>query len=505
MDAVPADDQDPLCVLISSGTVSKRAVRTSLALVVLGSLVTTGLAHAQHETLAGTWRASAMVERFTVNEWGPKCGPQPGGGGAPGGTVTISESGSELSISGAGRTYSTANCWEQTPGIMRVSHTASPRGWSSRCTTPQGDPRRATITTTTTATDDTISFVESGQYEFVLEGQRCSASVRRTRSFQILHRQGQNPPEVPPEPETQAAPTPAPVESSPPPVSDAPPAPASKGCEKPGEPWRLDVRPSRVLIRRGDSYSFRTRVFDVKGCLLSIVPTWRVQQGQAAISASSTGVVVAREDSPEGTTEVVVAVADKSTRVVVEVASSERYDSLLASRGLRGANDGDDSAVSMVGTGSLGGGVAVAKDAGKGRVVGFAAVVGAIALASAIVGLIALRRSARVRAHGRDRVASDHGSSPCDPVVQRAKRPPIVDAGPAPDSDCGRCALDAKCGGTKDSAFVSAAPACVALMPESRAKPPGKVCPSCGFRYESEAVFCGKDGTTLVYVNLSDG
>ncbi|MCL2823059.1 MAG: hypothetical protein FWD57_03630 [Polyangiaceae bacterium] len=33
-------------------------------------------------------------------------------------------------------------------------------------------------------------------------------------------------------------------------------------------------------------------------------------------------------------------------------------------------------------------------------------------------------------------------------------------------------------------------------------RPPCKVCPTCGLWYETEAVFCGKDGTTLVLFNV---
>jgi len=32
-------------------------------------------------------------------------------------------------------------------------------------------------------------------------------------------------------------------------------------------------------------------------------------------------------------------------------------------------------------------------------------------------------------------------------------------------------------------------------------KPKGKICPTCGGRFEGEASFCGKDGTALVLLN----
>lgn len=40
--------------------------------------------------------------------------------------------------------------------------------------------------------------------------------------------------------------------------------------------------------------------------------------------------------------------------------------------------------------------------------------------------------------------------------------------------------------------------------PAARSTPPkarGKICPTCGGRFDGSAVFCGKDGTALVLLN----
>src|SRR5690606_36561188 len=101
--------------------------------------------------------------------------------------------GSELSISGLGREWSTTQCWEQYPGLARRSHSAGTRGWRNVCKTADSDPRQATVVTTLSATDTTMSFDETAQYQFVIQGQNCTASARRTRSFRLLQREGEPP------------------------------------------------------------------------------------------------------------------------------------------------------------------------------------------------------------------------------------------------------------------------------------------------------------------------
>ena len=199
----------------------------------------------QLKTLSGTWSASAMRSAWNVGDWGEACGPKPGGGAAPAGTVTIKQSGGELAISGAGRSYSTAECWEQMPGLARSSHSGGQRGWRTVCKSSAGDARQATVVTTVSASDSYITFDETGQYQFVIQGTNCTASVRRSRSFRLIQREGEAPP----------------VAASSPPVASAAPAPSAKvpqtRCENPGPAARLEVRPSRKLMRAGEEFSFR--------------------------------------------------------------------------------------------------------------------------------------------------------------------------------------------------------------------------------------------------------
>src|SRR4051794_20747312 len=83
-------------------------------------------AQAQAPTLAGRWNAGAMRADWALGQWGGACGPAPSGTGAPGGVVTVTQQGSELVLNGTGRSYSTATCWEQFPGLVVMSHSSGP-------------------------------------------------------------------------------------------------------------------------------------------------------------------------------------------------------------------------------------------------------------------------------------------------------------------------------------------------------------------------------------------
>lgn len=427
-----------------------------------------------------------MVERWNVGDWGPKCGPRPGGQGAPGGTVTINQMGSELSISGAGRSYSTTNCWEQSPGLRRVSHSASSRGWSNRCTTAASDPRRATVITTISATDDAIHFDETGSYQFVLEGQNCTASVRRSRSFKLLQREGEAPPTA-----TASAPpsaTAPPTATKPPATATAEPPPDTARCTEPGEPARIEVRPARKLMRPGETFAFRVRVVDADGCLVSAPVTWSVASGEAKVSVAPGGTVSVAEDSSEGTAEVVAAVRGKNVKVSVEVASKERYESLLEARGLNELGEADEAAVAVIATGGVGAGSAVAEDTAKKRKIIFASVVGGAALILAIVGVVLLRRGSKKKVVVED----DYDMQPMavrlpDPSTQRS---PDLE----PKSEPSESSRRRQRHEVYEVERGSRAPT-----------PPQMVCPVCKQEFRPGSLFCPDDGTRLVKASGSSG
>jgi hypothetical protein len=139
-----------------------KLVAASLVAIVLFASSESARA-ADDAPLGGQWSATAMTETWRIGDWGPACGPKPSGGGAPAGTVTVQEQGGELSWTGAGRAYSTRECWEQFPGLTRTSHSAGGRSWRNTCRTPAGDPRQASLVTSISATNTQIAFDETGQ------------------------------------------------------------------------------------------------------------------------------------------------------------------------------------------------------------------------------------------------------------------------------------------------------------------------------------------------------
>lgn len=426
------------------------------------SLALVGLAHADElPTLSGTWSASALSERWVIGDWGEACGPKPQPQGAAGGSVQIRQQGGELSISGAGRPWTTAQCWEQMPGLARTNHSGGQRGWSTRCSTQANDPRRATIVTTTQATDTTITMTEMGQYQFVIQQQACTASVTRSRSFQLVKREGDAPVAAKPPATAEPAPSAAAVVAPPTPAPTPAPSPApEKPCANLGEPARLEVLPSRKLLRSGERFGFRAVVLDAAGCRLATRPSWSLAPGPVAAKSSvdASGVVTVADDAPEGKASLIASLRDKSVTVMLEVTTPENYDALLATSGLNAAGEAEGGAVAMIATGTIGGTETSAIGSARERKRLFLFIVGGVAAALAMGGLVLRRRGSRpASAPEEDALADEPAPSP-----------------------------------TAHQASATAA------VPQ-QAK--GKICPSCGQRYSAESVFCGRDGTSLVRLN----
>ncbi|MCW5789462.1 MAG: hypothetical protein KIT72_03480 [Polyangiaceae bacterium] len=392
-------------------------------------------ARAQDLTLSGRWSATAMSVNWRVGSWGEACGPRPGGGGAAGGTVSIQQLGSELAIHGGTRTYRTTECWEQFPGLAPRSHTGGRRGWRTTCKTAAGDPRQATVVTTLSATDDAISFDETGQYQFVIEGTACTASVRRTRSFKLIQREGA------PSPAPSAAPT-APATPSAPLPSPKPQPPAAR-CTTPGPASRLEVRPEHKLIRPGGSFQFRASVLDAAGCTAQATPTWSLSK-TSGVTLSNTGLVSVADDTAEGELQITASVGGRSVKVVLEVASAERYAALLAGGGFDESGERGE-AIALI-AGSEVGSAEVTSVAERERswlmlVIAYGGLVGIF-----ILGLGGL-------------------------MMRRRQKPEPASAAPQPGATPGASA--------------------------SRRT----ICPTCGQIYEDGARYCGADQTQLVPLN----
>lgn len=471
-------------------------------------------ADAATDSLSGAWTATALSSSWKIGDWGAACGPKPSGGGEPSGTATISESGGELVISGVGRTYTTRECWEQFPGLTRTGHTVLPGVWRTTCKSPAGDPRQASIVTTLTASPDQIVFDETGQYQFVIQGQNCTASVRRSRFFRRAR-----------------APVDGGTPLAEPRAGDGKPAPAATSkaaaCKSPGPPARIEVSPSRKLIRPGESFTFKAGVVDARGCALSIAPAFRGVALPATVTVATNGRVEVGEGTPEGELQLVAAVGARNVAVTLQVVSRERYDALLAQGGFDPSGASTETAVGRLESGSVGARSTVLEDTSARRRTIFVAVVGSAALLLGVLGLVLVRRGRKKAAERANQPASGgapsrapaRGASPVVCPTCRNEYPPgaefcAVDGnrlvplargtgvGPA-GAVCPICGQGYDPGVAvcpkHDEPLVPPAvygPARTLMVPEIR-----KICPVCGSQFTGDSRFCGKCGAALVQVN----
>lgn len=471
-------------------------------------------AHAQDRpTLSGTWSASGLSERWNIGDWGEACGPRPSPRGAAGGTVTVTDSGSELSFSGGGYPRTTG-CFEMGGGINVVSHGGGARGWKTRCATSANDPRRATIVTTVTATDSAISFDETGEYQFVLKEQNCTASVRRSRSYSLVKRLGED---TPPAPATTTAAAPpsavAPVEAVKVVVPPKEPAPREdprppRACDLPGDPARLEVRPSEKLLKPGESFVFTSIVSDAAGCRLGVSPQWTVVGDAKGVSVAA-GAVTVDAASAEGPVVLQASVGGRSVRANVEIVSADRFQEILSARRLNAAGENESAAVATLAMGSVGGGAGEAADGARRRRAAFLGIVGLSVLSLGGVGLLLFRRT-------RGRTIEVEELVPGETQMKLVKKKRMV-AKTITGRRCPACGrtfapTEAVCpaDGAKLEAIASDVPPAgiavvqgssgtsVLAQPGTAASLPAKVCPTCGRRYGANERFCGAEGATLV-------
>jgi RNA polymerase subunit RPABC4/transcription elongation factor Spt4 len=361
------------------------------------------------------------------------------------------------------------------------------------------------LVTTLSATDSRINFDETGQYQFVIEGQNCTASVRRTRSYSLVAREGDTPtapPSSEPEKPKAARPT--------------------RDCENPGLPERLEVRPSRKLLRPGEAFEFRTTVVDARGCPLPVTPTWRVISGASALSVSAPGKVTAAPAAPESEATLEVTLGDRSVRVTVEIAAKDRYDALLQARGLDESGESKEAAVLRVASESLGAREVVARDEAPSRKRWFVALAGGLALMLGLIGVWLVRRGRRVvqmtppESPSRPRPAVSSVAKACPTC--REEFPPDAEFCP---NDGNRLVAQSSLGSGPGG---SVCPVCgrgfnpgtltcpehheelipAAAYAAARAPQPPttrSICPVCGTQFSGESRFCGECGAAVVPIN----
>jgi hypothetical protein len=439
----------------------------------------------------GKWKQSALREDYTVPEWSPSgCGPAPVSSMSGGGEiVSVHQEGDELAIAGGGRVYRTNQCYDQQPTLARETHSrdASGRSWRTRCSTPANDPRRAMLNTLVVATSDThIDVIETGRYEIMLAEGHCVADVRRSREFDLVARDLAAPAASTSGAVAVQAPTPlSSVTAVPPPTT--PPRPS---CDSPGDPARLEVRPSRKLLRTGESYAFHAVVLDANGCATGTPTTWSIAPGGGTtLTVDGSGHVSAPVDAAEGSAQVLVTAAGRSAHVTIDVASPAHYDELLVSSGLNA--QGENDAVSVAETGSIGAADARAEDTAKKRRTVFLVIVGGLVALLGLVAWVFARRQKRAtmiesiatEEYEEKRRAADE---------RRTEKRAAHDAQVKAHEDSLRRA--------KDMVVRKSAEARAAAEETAKAGPARMVCPTCRRDYPTTSAFCPQDATKLVAV-----
>ncbi len=489
----------------------------------------------------GQWKQTALKEEFTVQQWLAGCGPAPASHSTGGGeSIAVTQEGDELSFVGGGRVFKSNQCYDDMPTLARESHSRDPSGkqWRTHCSTPAGDPRRATMNTLISVTSDThIDLAETGRYEITLTDGKCTADVKRSRGFDLV------------KPTT-------PVAS----VTVAPTATVApvKVCEHVGDPVRLEVRPSRKLMKTGGTFTFNAVVLDGAGCATPTPTKWSVESG-SGVTIDAQGLVTVAADAPEGSAVVVATAASKSAKVTVDVSSPDHYADLLASSGLNASGESDVASTVAIASSSLGTEGARAEDSSKRRRGIFIAVVCAFTAILGIVALVGWRRSKKAQrlqkeaeerhaermeefeARQRERSSMHQAQLRAhEESVKRAEEAKRAGSakGASGQVECPSCRREYPAGsqfcphdgsklqpqGALGAPLGNLCPVCKRgydaqtkvcpadgeeLVPQAAfhaagvpgAKPKGKICPTCGGRFEGEAIFCGKDGTALVLLN----
>jgi hypothetical protein len=289
------------------------------------------------------------------------------------------------------------------------------------------------------------------------------------------------------------------------------------------------VRPSRKLMRPGESFEFHALVLDGAGCALALSPAWKVVSDSAALELSGSGKIRVPDDAPESTVQLQASLAGHAAQVIVEIASQQRYDALLAQDGLNADGESSDAAVARIATTSIGGGSVVTRDDSQRRRVLFVGVVGGTALVLGLLGFALVQQgrrkpvlpAPRPRVHlapaltpsstpalakicptCREEYPPEAAFCPTDGNRLVASRGNVEPAGPSG----GVCPV---CGQGYDPGVLTCPKHGEELLPAAvhagvHTSPPlitKKICPVCGKQYSGESQFCGGCGASLVPVN----
>jgi hypothetical protein len=456
----------------------------------------------------GTWTAGTTTMDVAIESWGADCGPQPVSTRSQGGgSVTVGQSGNELTIHARGRQVQTNTCWSQNPAMRKSASTYANGVWTTQCRTPQNDPREELGTYTLNAeTPDRLRYRDVSKYNWKLKSSTCVATITTTQTLNRTAATSAKPSETP-----KPAPAPPPPE---PPLEPWPDEQAESGAGcTPGAPARLSLRPSEATIELGQRACFRARVADARGCALPKAEVeWSLAHSDAVRGALEGHCFVAGQNAAEAEGEFRLVARYRTLRARAKVrVRAPDLSALLAKRLETGAitGFGADSAQAE----AADAGPAAASDtpapqparvgaraAGQApsAVGGSQLVLGAGALGVLLLGALlwTLRR----------RRVPGLAATPSEPPAVASELPsaPLAAASdPAPPGTgeawiCPTCrqgfAHQGSC--PKDGAALIAYASFV-QQHRARDEAPHKRCPRCGERYPSSSVFCGRDGSPL--------
>ena len=467
------------------GTLSAALTYQTISATLL-VLAVVGLAKTSRaEDLSGTWKASPLQVSWAVGDWGKACGPRPGGGAEPGGVVQITSTGSMgFTLQGLGRTYSSGQCWEQMPGLSPRGKTLSSTTIQTTCRMPTGDPRQAKVVTSWYPRGNEIYFDEAGQYQFVVSGSNCTASVRRTRVFSRVV-------------DTPAAPLDDPSPTSQRSAQDAsnrapttsgartperPPTPErSSRCARPGEPVSAEITPKSKLMRSGESFRFEAVARDAAGCRVPIPTHWKLQTATPGVSVDQDGRLQVQKDAPPGQLTLLASIGRQQVEVGARIVNTEEYEALIAGGTYGAQGESLEAATVQLASNHVEFEKPIAprpQEFGGLRW----ALVGA--LGAILAGLAAFIWKGR-----------------------RTGRPPAANSVPTAGESSARDTPEEQTPRRLSEAQVAmaatqAAGSAPALFaPSAERETPRRLCPVCGRRYDSATVFCVEDGARLMRMN----
>jgi len=430
----------------------------ALTLVFLGLCIIP--ATSQAADLSGTWSASSLRVSWSIGDWGEACGPRPKGGGEKGGTVTLTPSGAGFKLKGLGRSYSTGQCWERMPGLSTRSKSAGSSAISATCRMPAGDPRQAKVITSWFPRGDRLFFDETGQYQFVVKGSNCTASVRRTRVLTRVVTKKKPLEKAPEEPEPLKKETATKVEA--PETAPPPPPQRASRCTSRGTPVEFEVTPKTKLMRLGESFTFSAVARDKIGCRVPVATEWSLESKNGA-TLSSDGTLTIPENATTGNISLIADLGGERVQVSARIVTDKEFDQLIDGGSYGVLGESLDAAAIELSSGHVEVEQVETLDEPKNRALllalaGLVAALGAAALflttkKRKIIPRVAAESLHEVHSESRDSDSIDTGAN-----AAKADGPP-----PEPS------------------------------LP--------RLCPMCGKRYEEGVQFCGEDGARLMRAN----